>query len=117
MRKKKNVITQNFLECFPLRHPDIKWSQDDEGKVSLHIENKGVLNTIMQKLFARPRISYVHLDKTGSFLWPLMDGEKDIITLGKLLEEAYGEETHPLYERLAKYIQILESYHFIIWKE
>ena len=31
------------------------------------------------------------------------------------LEEKFGEKANPLYERLAKYFQILESYHFIDW--
>ena len=52
----------------------------------------------------------------GSFVWPLIDGEKDIVALGKLVEEHFGEKANPLYERLAKYFQILDSYGFIEWK-
>jgi hypothetical protein len=49
----------------------------------------------------------------GSFIWPLLDGETDIIALGEKVKEHFGEKAEPLYERLAKYIQILESYNFI----
>ena len=52
----------------------------------------------------------------GSFIWPLLDGKKDIVELGKLVETEFGEKASPLYERLAKYFQILESYEFIEWK-
>ncbi len=84
--------------------------------VTLEIENTGWANRLAQKFFHRPKTSFVHLDETGSFIWPLLSEERDIIALGKLLEERFGEAANPLYERLAKYIGILESYHFIQWK-
>ena len=89
---------------------------DDEGAVTLEIENKGVFNRIAQKCLHKPKISYVHLDAMGSFLWPLLDGEKTVIELGYIVDEKFGEEAYPLYERLAKYMQILDSYGFITWK-
>lgn len=114
--KKKNVISENYLERRPAQSSELKWSADENGKVSLHIENKGIANRIAQKLIKKPKISYVHLDEIGSFVWPLLDGEKTIIELGKLVEEEFGEKASPLYERLAKYFQILDSYHFVEWK-
>ena len=33
--------------------------------------------------------------------------------LGKEVVAHFGEEAAPLYERLAKFFQVLESYHFI----
>ena len=113
--KKKNVITKNYLEGIPLRHPDINWSKDDEGIVTLEIENTGFMNRVAQKLFKKPKISYVHLDEMGSFVWSVMDGKKDLIKIGEEVKEHFGEKAEPLYERLAKYFQILESYHFIQW--
>ena len=117
MKKKKNIISENYLEHKPKRADSIGWSTDNDGKVTLEIENKGVFNSIAQKLFKKPKISYVHLDETGSFIWPLIDGEKNIIDLGKLVEEEFGEKANPLYERLAKYFQILDSYGFITWNK
>ena len=85
--------------------------------MTLEIENKGVFNRIAQKFFKKPRISYVRLDENGSFIWPLLDGEKNIIELGKLVDEKFGTAAHPLYERLATFFQILDSYGFINWKK
>lgn len=106
---------ENFLDNKPIRNENIGWSADDNGIVTLEIENKGVFNRIAQKLFKKPKISYVHLDEMGSFVWPVIDGEKDITELGRLVDEYFGEKAHPLYERLAKYFQILHSYGFIKW--
>ena len=113
----KNKIKENYLERKPLRAPQFSWSKDEKGIVTLEIENTGFFNKIAQKFFKKPKISYVHLDEMGSFVWPLIDGEMDIIELGKKVEEHFGEKANPLYERLAKYFQILESYNFIIWNK
>ncbi len=115
MKKKKNVISENYLERRPTRASHLLWSQDDKGLVTLDIDNKGVFNRIAQVLFKKPKVSHIHLDEMGSFLWPLLDGELSIIDLGKLVDEHFGEKAHPLYERLAKYFQILDSYKFIEW--
>ncbi len=115
MKKKTIVIPENYLDRIPARAAGIQWKANSEGMVTLEIENKGWVNRIAQVLFARPKVSYIHLDELGSFVWPLMDGETDITALGKLVDAAFGEKAHPLYERLAQYFRILDSYHFIEW--
>ena len=115
--KKKNVISENYLERIPMRKEGLRWAQDEDGRVTLEIDNTGIFNKIAQKLLKKPKVSYVHLDETGSFVWPLLDGEKNIIELGKLVGERFGEAANPLYERLAKYFQILDSYNFIEWNK
>lgn len=116
MKKKKDIISPNYLEKIPVRPEHIKWSKEENGIVTLEIENKGFFNHVAQKFFKKPKVSYVHLDEMGSFVWPLLDGEKNIIDLGKLVEAEFGEKANPLYERLAKYFQILDSYQFVEWK-
>lgn len=116
MVKKKNVISKNYLEKVPLRSHLIDWKEKD-GIITLEIENKGWANRLAQKFFNKPKKSFVHLDEMGSFLWPHLNGEKNIIDLGVLVKEHFGEKAEPLYERLARYFQILESYNFITFIE
>ncbi|MBQ8894960.1 MAG: PqqD family protein [Clostridia bacterium] len=117
MKKKKIVIPQNYLERIPARAEGLRWTANSEGMVTLEIDNTGWVNRIAQLLFSRPKVSYVHLDELGSFVWPLMDGKMNIIELGKLVDAAFGEKAHPLYERLAQYFRILDSYHFVEWNK
>ena len=114
--KRKTAAKANYLDKIPAGRGDINWKKDENGAVTLEIENKGAFNRIAQKLLKKPKISYVHLDEMGSFVWPLMDGEKDLAAIGKIVGEHFGEKAEPLYERLAKYFQILDSYGFISWK-
>ncbi len=113
MKNKKEIILRNYLEGIPARRSGIAWSADEKGIITLDVENTGFMNRVAQRLFKKPKISHIHLDKFGSFVWSITDGEKDITALGVAVEERFGDAAHPLYERLAKYFQILESYGFV----
>ena len=111
--KKKNNSSENYLDRVPQRNNAINWTTDEKGIVTLEIQNNGLMNSICQKLFKKPKISYIHLDEMGSFVWPLIDGEKNITELGYEVDMHFGEKAHPLYERLSQYFRILDSYGFI----
>lgn len=112
----KKARNENYLERIPRRNEKYNWTEKD-GIVTLEIENKGFFNKMCQLILKKPKVSYVHLDEMGSFVWPLLNGEKTIMMLGEDVDAHFGEKAHPLYERLAKYFQILESYGFIVWKK
>ena len=112
--KNKN---ENFLEKIPVKNEKIGWSADENGIVTLEIYNKGVFNKIFQLILKKPKITYIHLDENGSFVWPLIDGEKNIIEIGKFVKEHFGEKANPLYERLSQFFKVLESYRFISFKK
>lgn len=116
MKKKKEVTGNNYLEKIPVRPKEMDWSVDEAGMVTLNIENRGFFNRVAQRFFKKPKVSYIHLDEIGSYVWPLLDGKRDIITLGSMVKEHFGQKSEPLYERLAKFFQILDSYGFLNWK-
>ncbi len=114
--KKKANISKNYLERIPIKREGLEWSQDEQGAVTLSVENTGFFNKVAQKLFKKPPITYVHLDENGSFVWSIIDGKKDIIRLGEEVKAKFGDAAEPLYPRLAKFFQILDSYGFVEWK-
>lgn len=113
MKKRNRSDRRNFLEFVPEKSGSLTWDTDDAGLVTLHIENTGIFNRAAQKLLHKPQYTHIHLDLFGSFVWPLIDGHKNIIELGVLVNDRFGDEAAPLYERLSKFFQILESYHWI----
>lgn len=113
--KRKNTVSENYLEKIPKRNI-MNFSVDEKKIITLEIENRGFANKIAQKILKKPKISYIHLDKFGSFVWSKIDGEKSIIDIGKDVEKEFGDEANPLYERLAKYFEILKSYDFVSFK-
>lgn len=117
MKNKKLKTEENYLEKIPVIPEEISWSADEKGVVTLDIENKGLMNRIFQKLFKKPKFTHIHLDEIGSFVWPMIDGEKSIADMGEPMEQHFGDKAKPTYERLAKFFQILESYRFIQWRD
>lgn len=106
----------NYLKRKPQRAEHITWTTNAENRVTLAVANKGMLNRLCQALLKKPAVSYVHLDEIGSFVWLAIDGKKDLLTLGRELAEAYGEAAKPLYERLARFLSVLDSYRFVVWR-
>ncbi len=111
---KRKALSGNFLELRPMHTDNIGWHTDISGLVTLEIKNKGIFNFIAQTLFKKPKISYVHLDKTGSLIWSLIDGKKNIIELGKAAEHAFDKKPPLFYESLTEYFKILYDCKFIL---
>ncbi|MBD5521878.1 MAG: PqqD family protein [Lachnospiraceae bacterium] len=114
--KKKKKQQKNYLDLIPERAPELTWSKGEDGIVTLEVENTGIFNRIAQKLFKRPKYTKVHMEKYGSFLWPLIDGNRTVMELADLQKAEFGDEVEPLYPRVVKYMQIMESYNFISFK-
>lgn len=115
-KTKQSTLQENYLDKIPMRNPEFGFSTDEKGIVTLEKENKGFTNKIFQKLFKKPKISYIHLDEMGSFLWNKFDPSKSVFDLGKDVEEHFGEKAQPVYERLVEFLTIMESYKFITFK-
>ncbi len=108
MKKNKN---ENYLEKIPVK-TNIPFEQDEEGIITLEVENRGAMNKIAQLIFKKPKVSFIHLDEFGSFVFLQIDGERDIIKIGEAVKDRFGEKAEPLYERLSQYIKTLEKYGF-----
>lgn len=114
---KNSKVMENYLEKIPVIAGDISWEKDDNGIVTILKENKGIFNRLAQLILKKPKISKIHLDEMGSCVLPYIDGERDIIAIGVYLRESMGEKAEPLYERLAKYFRVLESYGFVTFRK
>lgn len=112
-RSKNGNTGENYLDFIFYKNEDIIYSKDDNGNVTIDIINKGLFNLIARKLFNRPKITHIHLDDMGSFIWSYIDGKNSVYDIGKKVGEHFGESAEPLYERLVMYVRMLESYGFV----
>lgn len=113
MAKKKAEPSANYLDFIPVHSKEYPYSIDEKGRVTIMQKNTGFMNRIAQTFFKKPKISQIHLDEMGNFLWPLMDGKRTIMDLSVLVKEEFGEKAEPLYNRLVQYMKTLEAYGFI----
>ena len=109
MAKKRD----NYLDYVPAVSPRHTWDVEADGSVTIHMAHRGVYAAIAQKLFHRPKVSHIHLDEMGSFVFPLIDGKRTVGDIAALVHEEFGEEAEPLYDRLVHYMKILHNNGFI----
>lgn len=114
---KKQTKAPNLLDLIPVQSKKHNAQIDDEGKVTIFVENKGVFNLIAQKLFHKPRFSQIHLEEFGCYIWKQIDGIKTVKEIGDLVHEKFGDKAEPLYPRISMYMKTLVNYEFIEFKE
>lgn len=112
MAKKK----ANYLDYVPVISDKNTWSVE-EGTVTVHMVHRGFYAAIAQKIFKRPRVSHIALDKMGSFIFPLIDGKRTVGDIALLVRDEFGDEAEPLYDRLVQYMKILHNNGFIRYGE
>ena len=108
-------MKKNYLDKIPVHSPKIAHKTDNNGAVTLQIDNSGIINKTAQKLFGKAKTSYVYLDETGSFVWLNIDGKRSIYDIAVMLDEKFGKSSHPLYERITDFFIILEKNGFVLW--
>ena len=114
MKKQSN---KNYLDFIPHRNSDYEWAEGENGMVTITVRWKGFYHRLAQKVFKRPETSEIALDRYGSFVWKHIDGTRSVFALAGLVEQEFGEEANPVYERLIRFIEILKEHRFIVLKE
>ena len=113
----QKTADDNYLDFIPSHMEGLDFTINDKKEITLLVENKGLFNKIGQKFFHKPKVSQIHLDEMGNFIWPLIDGHKTVYDISECVKAEFGEKAEPLYKRLLQYCKTLESYHFIVMKK
>ena len=111
----KNKENKNYLDYIPVKNSEIQYEIDNDGIVTVYIEWKGFYHKIAQRFFRKPRVSDIKLDSYGSFIWSIIDGEKDVYALSKEMEQHFNGMEKAL-SRLIKFLEIMHDHHLIFWK-
>ena len=111
MKKKK--VEANYLNYKPCHNKEFPYQLEEDGNITVLVKNKGIMNRLAQKFLHKPEVSQIHLDGMGRFIWKLMDGNRTIYDIAVRVDEEFGEDAQPLYNRLVAYIKNLEMYQFI----
>ena len=104
---------KNYLEQIPVRNPDFTWKENEQGTVTVDMVHRGFFPMLAQKLWITPKVSHIKLDCFGSFVWKQIDGNRNLIEIGVMVKEEFGEKCEQLYERLAKYFEMLKNNKFV----
>ena len=108
MFKSKNVFDLKYF-----RNPEVNWQELPEGLVEIELVHTGPAAWVAQKVFKRPKSSWIKLDALGSCVWYELEHSHDIQTTSAAVHEQFGDEAEPLLPRLGQFINLLERYGFI----
>ncbi|EQK43246.1 hypothetical protein C672_2190 [[Clostridium] bifermentans ATCC 638] len=94
---------------------NIEYEVSSDGIVTILEKQDHKVQNFFRKLkFKIPMYKKMELDEYGSFIFLQIDGKKNVEELGIKLEGKYGEESHPLYERLLLFLNHIDvNCHYI----
>ena len=87
---------------------NIDYEVDNKIVTVLEKQNHPIQKFFRKLKFRIPLYKKIELDEYCSFVLLQIDGEKTVEDIGKNLENIYGEDCHPLYERLLMFLNHIE---------
>ena len=88
---------------------NIEYEVSSDGIVTILEKQDHKVQNFFRKLkFKIPMYKKIELDKYSSFVFLQIDGKKTVEDIGSSLENTYGEDSHPLYERLLVFLNHIE---------
>ncbi len=102
----------NLLELIPVRN--VQHEMNEEQKVVLLIPKFRSRLTVryLLPLLAKPYFK-LKLDTYGSFVWGRIDGRTTVLRIAEDMKAHYGESVEPVYERVGKFIQMMQREKFV----
>ncbi len=110
---KKKKLSQNYMDKIFVHNPELHWEKDDNNIVTIDIVNKGPHHKIAQKLFHKPRVSHISLDKYGSALWLAIDGQNTVYDVVQHMELTFPKEQSRMLDRVITFMHTLQINNFI----
>jgi len=116
-RKRKTVQPQTpmitkdmLLKSKPVRNPELEWQRYPSGEVAVVIkgEAKGFTKIAAKMAKVEPK-KKILLDKVGSFVWDLCDGEHTVEDIIKELMRKYKLHRREAEASLLLYLQMLSK--------
>ncbi len=104
----------NFLELIPERA--YEWVEQENGRVSILVPKYGTsrLGLWLARRLKKPYI-FIKLDEVGTAVWLACDGRTTIRQIGIQLQQRFGDQIEPVYERMAIFFRALDREKLIRW--
>ena len=88
--------------------PTLEYESND-GTVTILERQDHKIQQLFRRLKVRiPQYKKIELDHYASFVFLHIDGKNPVEKIGELLDERYGGDAHPLYERLLLFMNYLD---------
>ncbi|MEG0685748.1 MAG: PqqD family protein [Erysipelotrichales bacterium] len=110
MSKKGLNNNEDILSLVYKLNDSTLYDVDENGIVFIKIPQNHFIQRFFRKIKVKkiPEFRKIELDQFGSFVFRQIDGKKTVEEIGELLDQEFGEEAHPIYERLLLFLNHIE---------
>ena len=109
----KKKIPANYMDQIPIRDDKHPWRITGDGMAEVDMEHNGFYDRIAQKLFKKPPVSHIALDKYGTVVWKNINGQNTVADIVRIMEEAFPDETDRMLDRVVTFTITLQRNGFI----
>lgn len=98
-----------ILASKPIRNPAVEWEKTEKGEVVIKIKLEPSKPGLFSGFVKEPTERKIVLDKIGSFVWELMDGERTVSAIAEQVSERFKLHRREAQSSLLAYLQMLAS--------
>ena len=109
----RRKIPANYMDQIPIHDDKHPWRVTDDGMAEVDMEHNGFYDRIAQKMFKKPPVSHIALDKYGTVVWENMNGENTIADIVRIMEDAFPGERDRMLDRVVAFTITLKHNGFI----
>ncbi|WP_423362970.1 PqqD family peptide modification chaperone [Mycoplasma sp. P36-A1] len=112
MKKKQTIIKTNedVLKVVYQHKDGLEYEVDENGIVTILIKQDHRIQKILRKIKVKiPEYSRMSLDKHASTVFQLIDGNRTVDDIAKVLKDQYGFKDEGLYENLLLFLNHIEA--------
>lgn len=107
------TISVNYMDIVFVPAKDKKYNIDEKGIVTIDVVNTGFYNRLAQKLWHKPVVSHISLDKYGSQVFSSLDGTNTVNDVLQIMYECFPDEKDRMLDRVVTFFHTLETNSFI----
>jgi len=99
-------VKEKVLGAVPIRNP-VPWQWEDDIVVITYPKNFSRLEVAMHKRIGGPEDIRRPLDKFGSLIWLLCDGDHNVSEICEAMYEEFHEDIEPVADRVTSFLSLL----------
>lgn len=91
LKKKAPALSKKeALNTLPIRNPYVQWQRTEDGEVVIKVPRRNDwLGKVLTFIFAPPETRQVSLDKIGSLVWDMSDGQHSFEEIVRAVSKNY----------------------------
>ena len=108
-----NPKMRMVLSCKPVRNEKVNWKEEDGKIVLIYPKNFTRFERFLHRHLGGPDNIRRPLDKKGTFIWNMCDGEHNVDQICRATYKEFKEDIEPVLRRVWGFLQILHNLNLI----